>query len=80
MVLMFSATWGGPCKAMYPDNRRLLERFSDEPSAVLSVMADTSIDTVRLLGGFGGTATRVPLQPGGTSEAGRLFLLSIIAA
>lgn len=36
VVLMFSANWCGPCKGMYPDNRKLVD-----------TLADDAIDTVQ---------------------------------
>jgi thiol-disulfide isomerase/thioredoxin len=40
VVLMFSANWCGPCLAMYPDNRQLVEKHRGQPFASLSVMGD----------------------------------------
>jgi thiol-disulfide isomerase/thioredoxin len=46
VLLMFSANWCGPCKAMYPDLRKLQAEFSDEPFAILAIMGDQKHDTV----------------------------------
>ncbi|TWU43660.1 Regulatory protein BlaR1 [Rubripirellula tenax] len=37
VVLMFTANWCGPCVAMYPENRKLSERLSGKPFALLAV-------------------------------------------
>ena len=47
VVLVFSGSWCVPCKAMYPDLRRLTEEHGSKPFAVLSVMSDTNVETVR---------------------------------
>lgn len=46
VVVMFSFKGCGPCEAMYPDNRRLLEELTGEPFAFVGVHRDESIDTV----------------------------------
>jgi len=47
VVLMFSFKGCGPCEAMYPDNRQLLEAYAGRPFAILGVMGDQTIDTVQ---------------------------------
>ena len=46
-ILIFSANWCGPCVAMYPQLRDLLEKHGGDRFAVVSVMGDDRIDTVR---------------------------------
>lgn len=46
VVLMFSFKGCGPCEAMYPANRKLVERLKDKPFAFLGVQGDDSLDTV----------------------------------
>lgn len=46
VLLTFSANWCGPCKAMYPNLRKLTSSLEAEPFAVLAVMGDKEIDTV----------------------------------
>ena len=36
----FWATWCGPCRAMIPHERELIEKFKDKPFVILSVSAD----------------------------------------
>jgi RNA polymerase sigma factor (sigma-70 family) len=40
VVLTFSANWCNPCRAMYPHERKLVERLKNKPFALLSVNAD----------------------------------------
>ncbi len=47
VVLMFSFKGCGPCEAMYPDNRALIEEMQGRPFAFLGVMSDETIDTVK---------------------------------
>jgi thiol-disulfide isomerase/thioredoxin len=47
VILTFSADWCGPCVAMYPQLRQLLETHGHDRLAVISVMNDNAIDTVR---------------------------------
>lgn len=47
VVVMFSFKGCGPCEAMYPDNRQLIEELSGEPFAFVGVQGDDTIDTVR---------------------------------
>jgi thiol-disulfide isomerase/thioredoxin len=46
LLLMFSANWCGPCKAMYPDIRKVQAEFEAQPFTILAVMGDQQIDTV----------------------------------
>jgi thiol-disulfide isomerase/thioredoxin len=46
VLLMFSANWCGPCKAMYPDLRKLQAELDREAFAMLAVMGDHKIDSV----------------------------------
>lgn len=46
VMLMFSANWCGPCKAMYPENRELVTNLKDRPFQLISVMGDHQADTV----------------------------------
>ncbi len=46
VLLMFSAGWCGPCKAMYPDIRKLQDELAHEPFTVLAVMGDWEIESV----------------------------------
>ncbi len=46
VVLMFSADWCVPCKAMYGQLRQLSLAFADHPFVVVTVMADRSVETV----------------------------------
>ena len=47
VVLTFSGNWCGPCRQMYPDERELVKRLTDEPFAVLSVNTDADRETLR---------------------------------
>ena len=40
VVVTFGGDWCGSCKAMYPQERALVERHKDRPFALLSVMSD----------------------------------------
>lgn len=46
VLLFFSANWCGPCKAMYPDLRKLQADLEQEPFAILAVMGDQEHQTV----------------------------------
>ena len=47
VVIMFSFKGCGPCEAMYPDNRKLLEDYAGRPLAFVGVMGDTELATVK---------------------------------
>ena len=47
VVLTFSGNWCGPCVAMYPAERALIERYKDKPFAILSVNTDADKETLR---------------------------------
>ena len=47
VVVMFSFKGCGPCEAMYPDNRQLIEELSGEPFVFVGVQGDETIDTVQ---------------------------------
>jgi peroxiredoxin len=40
VVLSFSGSWCGPCRAQYPHERELVSRLKDRPFALLSVNTD----------------------------------------
>ncbi len=47
VLLTFSADWCGGCVQLYPLERALVERFRDQPFALLSVSRDEKIDTLK---------------------------------
>jgi len=47
VVLTFSGNWCGPCRAMYPHERRMVERLKDKPFVLLSVNTDHDKATLR---------------------------------
>lgn len=46
-ILMFSFKGCGPCEAMYPENRKLIETYQGRPFSFLGVMGDETLDTVK---------------------------------
>ncbi|MHC5540501.1 peroxiredoxin family protein [Singulisphaera rosea] len=47
IVLTFSGNWCGPCRAMYPQERALVDRLKGKPFAMLSVNTDEDKETLR---------------------------------
>ena len=47
VLLTFSGNWCGPCRDMYPEERRLVETYKDKPFALLSVNTDEDRETLR---------------------------------
>jgi thiol-disulfide isomerase/thioredoxin len=41
VVLTFWGTWCGPCMAMVPDERKLVERYAAKPFAIVGVNSDS---------------------------------------
>jgi len=46
VLLLFSANWCGPCKAMYPDLRKLAGSLASDSFAILAVMGDKQPESV----------------------------------
>jgi peroxiredoxin len=47
VVLTFAGNWCGPCRAMYPHERGLVERMKGRPFALVSVNTDEKRETLR---------------------------------
>ena len=46
-VLIFSGHWCSPCRAEYPYQRQMLERYEDQPVVLLGVNSDPELETIR---------------------------------
>lgn len=47
VLLTFSGNWCGPCRAMYPEERALVEQYKGRPFALLSVNTDHERESLR---------------------------------
>jgi polyhydroxybutyrate depolymerase len=66
VVLTFSGTWCGPCKAMYPHQREIVARLTGRPFALLSVMTDEQAEPIRKETASGEITWRCWWERGGT--------------
>jgi thiol-disulfide isomerase/thioredoxin len=69
VVLTFSGTWCGPCKAMYPHQREIVARLKARPFALLSVMTDEDAGPIRKEIESGEITWRCWWERGGTKGA-----------
>jgi thiol-disulfide isomerase/thioredoxin len=53
-LLVFWATWCGPCMAMVPHERALVERYADKPFAIVGINGDTLAEENRKVTGADG--------------------------
>ena len=47
VVLTFSGNWCGPCRGMYPQERKLVAELKDKPFALVSVDTDKDLATLK---------------------------------
>jgi thiol-disulfide isomerase/thioredoxin len=47
VLLVFSANWCGGCVALHPMERKLIEKYRDQPFVLLGVSRDVKIDTLK---------------------------------
>ena len=47
VLLTFSGEWCGPCRAVYPHEREIVQQFKDQAFTLLSVCTDKERDTVK---------------------------------
>lgn len=47
VVLVFSGEWCGPCRADYPYQHKLMEKYREDPVVMLGVNSDSKLETIR---------------------------------